>query len=360
MDPSAALIRELYGKVDQISADRRPLALRHLTDLYLVSGEQLSIEEIALIDDIFVRLVETVEVSARALLAIRLGPVAKVPPKVLRLLACDDAIDVASPVLAQATNLDDATLIECATTKSQEHRLAISRRKNLSEAITDVLVELGDRDVALSTAMNAGARFSESGLGILIKRAVKDDALAGCVGRRPDLPPALFEKLLEVASDTVRAKLKAERPHAGAEIDRAVADVAADLRSQVVAPSPARAYVQSLNQTGKLNGAKLAEFATTGRTELLIAALALMAYVPETVVAEMLSGQQNETLIVLAKAIGLPWEITKTIIASFANGRALRPGDFKKLDISFQRLERATARTILEFRYANARGNTVN
>jgi uncharacterized protein (DUF2336 family) len=360
MDPSAVLIRELYGKVDQISADRRPSALRHLTDLYLVSGEQLSIEEIMLIDDIFVRLIETVEVSARALLAIRLGPVAKAPPRVLRLLACDDAIDVASPVLTQATNLDDATLIECATTKSQDHRLAISRRKSLSESITDVLVELGDRDVALSTAMNAGAHFSESGLGILIKRAVGDDALAGCIGKRPNLSPALFERLLEVASDTVRAKLKAERPDAAAEIDRAVADVTADLRSQAVTQSPARAFVQSLNRAGKLNAAKLAEFATTGRTELLIAALALMSYVPDEVVAEMMSGQQNETLVILAKAIGLPWETTKTIMTSFANARTLRPGDIKKLNIAFQRLGQATARTILDFRYTNARGITVN
>ena len=118
MGPPTALIRELYGKVDHLSGERRNSALRHLTDLYLVRGEQLSGEEMRLIDDIFVRLVETVEISARALLAIRLGPVAGAPPKVLRLLACDDAIDVASPVLMQAPNLDDAILIECATTKS--------------------------------------------------------------------------------------------------------------------------------------------------------------------------------------------------------------------------------------------------
>jgi hypothetical protein len=33
--------------------------------------------------------------------------------------ACDDAIDVASPILTQAENLDSETLIECARTKNQ-------------------------------------------------------------------------------------------------------------------------------------------------------------------------------------------------------------------------------------------------
>lgn len=360
MGAPATLIRELHGKVGQIAADRRSLTLRHLTDLYLSTGEQFSADEIALIDDIFVRLVEMVEVSARALLAVRIGPAAKAPPRVLHLLACDDAIDVASPVLMQAASLNDATLIECATTRSQDHMLAISRRKTLSEAVTDVLVERGDKDVLLSTAMNAGARFSESGFGILVRRAKGNNTLASCVGKRPDLPPALFERLLEAASETVRAKLKAERPHAAAEIDRAVADATADLRSQAVErPSPL-AVVQSLNREGKLNAAKLTEFATTGRTELLVAALAVMAYVPETVIAEMLRSQQNETLIILARAIGLSWETTRSIIVSFARTRPLRPGDLKKLNNAFQRLEQATARTILDFRQTNARGKTVN
>jgi uncharacterized protein (DUF2336 family) len=360
MGASAALIRELYGKVEHISADRRSLTLRHLTDLYLISGDQLSAEEIALIDDTFVRLVETVEVSARALLAVRLGPAAKAPPRVLRLLACDNAIDVASPVLMQAASLDDATLIECATTRSQDHMLAIARRKILSEAVTDVLVELGDRDVVLSAAMNAGARFSASGFGILVKRAEGNDALASYVGKRPDLPPALFERLLEAASETVRAKLTAERPHAAAEIDRAVADATADLRSQAAEQWSPRAVVQSMNQAGRLNAAKLVEFATTGRAELLIAGLAIMAYVPEKVVAEMLRSQQNETLIILARAIGLPWEATRSVIISFARAHPLRPGDLRKLNSAFERLEQATARTILDFRYTTAQGKTVN
>ena len=59
---------------------------------------------------------------------------------------------MASPVLAQAERLDIKTLIECARIKNQEHLLAISRRKKLPEALTEVLVERGDQQVVLSIA----------------------------------------------------------------------------------------------------------------------------------------------------------------------------------------------------------------
>lgn len=113
-------------------------------------------------DDVFVRLVATIEQSSRALLSLRLAPVPVAPPKILRLLACDDAIEVASPVLTQAEGLDIGTLIECARTKNQEHPLAISRRKTLPANLTDVLVERGDQQVVLSTAKNAGSRTKVS------------------------------------------------------------------------------------------------------------------------------------------------------------------------------------------------------
>ena len=95
------LIHELDSSISHSTDQRRSAMLRHLTDLFLVGSDQYSEEEVDLIDDVFVRLVGTIEQSARALLAIRIGPVAIAPPKILRVLACDDAIEVASPVLTR-------------------------------------------------------------------------------------------------------------------------------------------------------------------------------------------------------------------------------------------------------------------
>ena len=133
MNVQRAFLDEIDSAIANSSCTRRADIVRHLADLYLVNVDQYSDAEVELIDDIFVRLVVTIEETARVLLAIRLGPNAKAPPKILKALACDDAIDVASPVLIHALGLDETTLIECARTKGQEHLLSISRRKTLPE-----------------------------------------------------------------------------------------------------------------------------------------------------------------------------------------------------------------------------------
>ena len=225
------LIQELDSSISHSTDERRSVMLRHLTDLFLVGSDQYSEEEVDLIDDVFVRLVATIEQSSRALLSLRLGPVPVAPPKILRVLACDDAIEVASPVLAQAEALDIGTLIECARTKNQEHLLAISRRKTLPENLTEVLVERGDQQVVLSTAKNVGSGFSDKGFNTLIRRARGDDALTSCVAMRSDLPPQLFDHLLATASEKVRAKLQSEREYAKSEIDTVVGEVAGKIHT---------------------------------------------------------------------------------------------------------------------------------
>ena len=69
MGAPLTLIHELESSISNSSDERRSAMLRHLTDLFLVGSDQYSDAEIDLIDDVFVRLVATIEDSSRALLA---------------------------------------------------------------------------------------------------------------------------------------------------------------------------------------------------------------------------------------------------------------------------------------------------
>ncbi len=353
MGAPVGLIRELDNAVTQSSDIRRAAILRQLTDLFLVGADHFSDDEISLVDDVFMQLVVTIEESSRALLAARLGPSAKAPPKVLAMLASDDAIEIASPVLMQSECLSVETLIECAKKKSQEHLLAISRRRSIPKSIADILVERGDRQVALSTAMNAGARFSTSGFRTLVQRAKGDDELANFVGSRADIPPLMFEHLLATASGTVREKLQAERKHPNSEIDTVVGTVANQIQAQARINSPHRASVRvlinSLNEAGQLSPAKLDEFVKAGRFEEIVAALSLMANIPVSVIERTLNDTRAESLIVLARAVDLPWETTKNIILLAAKKFRRNPTDIVKSTTAFQRLSPHTAQQILDF-----------
>ena len=185
MTAHLTLITELEDAIAHGSAQRRAEMLMQVTDLFIRDSVGLSNDEIALFDDVITRLALEIEVSVRSLLAQRLAPIDKAPFNIIRMLAGDDEIKVAYPVLAQSERLDEATLVRSARSKSQDHLLAISRRKSLSKLVTEVLVERGNKQVVLSTAKNPGAKFSEASFFLLVKRSDGDDALAACVGSRP-------------------------------------------------------------------------------------------------------------------------------------------------------------------------------
>ena len=353
MSTPLPILRELDRAITRSTDHRRADMVRQLTDLYLVNADQYSDDEIALIDEVFVRLVATIEESARALLAIRLGPYAKAPPRILGILACDDVIDIASPVLIQGERLDEATLIKCARTKSQEHLLAISRRKTLSEPVTDILVERGDQQVALSTAKNAGAKFSGGGFRTLVNRSKGDDLLAACLGARPDLPPQLFDRLLETASDVVRSKLLAENPRARREIRRAVGSATELVRAKAAGHAAPHAAAgphdgaKTLSEKTEIE--KLEAFATAGRFEAVIATLARLSGMSAGFIESKLKDDNVEIILILAKAAGLSWPTTKAILALSASENSRSPDEIKEHETSFTRLHQPVAQKILDF-----------
>src|SRR5664279_3628400 len=155
-----ALIEELDDAVVRGSPERRAEILRRVTDVFVVGSPAYSANQIELFDDVFVRIVASIEVSARAALANRLAKAPRAPATISRMLASANEIDVAGPVLEQSQRLDNDILVATARSKSQQHLLAISRRSSLDEAVTDVLVERGDKPVVLSTVKNPAARYS--------------------------------------------------------------------------------------------------------------------------------------------------------------------------------------------------------
>jgi len=348
---------ELLSEVDDAMASgsttRRGKLIRHVTDLFIVGAAQCGEQEIALFDDVLTRLAVEIEISARALLAVRLAPIENAPPRIIRALAFDDEIDVAGPVLEQSGRLDEATLVENAREKSQEHLLAISRRNSLSESVTDVLVERGDRQVVLSTAENRGAKFSTTGFAGLVRRSEGDDRLAACVGSRPEIPPQLFRRLLAKASASVRAKLEAAHPAARGEVGRVIAEVADRIAAEAGAGEPdgaaARAHVDALRRRGRLDDASMEAIAKLGRLEEIAAALAVMSELPLEFVELAMKQERAEMVLIIAKAIGLSWSTVKAILCARLGGRPISGGEIAQCLASYERLKAGTAQEIVRF-----------
>jgi uncharacterized protein (DUF2336 family) len=347
------LMSELEEALSNASADRRAKTLRRITDLFVFGSAHFSGDHVALFDGVFNHLVLDVEQSARQALSERLAGLSKAPPIVLRTLAFDDAIAVAGPVLERSEAIDNVTLVENAKSKSQEHLLAISRRKLLAETVTDVLVERGDRAVALSTARNPGAKLSEIGFVRLVNRSRNDDELAQSVGSRPEIPRQQFLKLLSTASRTVRLALEAAHPDRAGEVQTVVAEVANAIQMSAAAAShdyaAAWARVESMQATGKLSEADIAAFAQAGKFEETATAIAALCGLPFDIVERAMVQDRTDTILIVAKAGGLSWPTAKCLLALCDGKAALSPHALGEHQAMFNRIKRATAQQIIAF-----------
>jgi uncharacterized protein (DUF2336 family) len=351
MTAELSFMKDVENAIAGASTNRRGEMARKVTDLFVSRSDEFSAEDLSVFDDVIVRLTAEIEEHALALLSRRLAPIRNAPPRIIRLLALDDDIEVAGPVLAQSAQLTDQALIEIAKTKGQAHMLAIAQRGSLSEAVTDVLVELGDREVVLNAVDNYGANFSDHGFTVLVSRSEGDDLLAELVGSRPEIPSPLLTALVAKASLAVRAKLEASHPRAKAAVHRAVAEAASRIEAQVASTAldytAAMKAVESLRQSGQLNESALASFAKTGAYPETIATLATMSNLPLQYVEQAMGRDRSEALMVIAKAVNLSWATAQEILLLRAEKGVISRSEIVQRLARFERLQSATAQEIV-------------
>ena len=347
------LLDELQSTLAHGTVARRVETLRRVTDLFINGAVDYSDEQIGLFDDVFQCLIDHIETSAKALLANRLAPVDTAPPLTIRALAFDDVIEVAGPVLSQSLRLDDKTLIENARSKSQAHLMAISTRRVLSGAVTDVLVQRGNDEVVQSTVNNPGAEFTERGFTRLVSRAEGDDKLTICIGMRPAMPRHLYLKMLAKASDTVRQRLEAANPQQAAQVPTAVREATRRARSatSTIARNTAIAHalIKSLYEDGRLDEFQVASFAEAGKFDEANASIAAMANMPVAIAENMMIESRAEGVMILAKVAGLSWPTVKTIINMRDELAGGEPSDIAACKDTYERLRPSTAQQVLRF-----------
>lgn len=357
-DHSAAEIHSLVDglteTVEGLSADRRERMLQRAADLFLAGSRRYSDQQIAVFDDVLLKLSSDIETKARAKLAGKIAGVKNAPPKLVRSLAFDDEIEVAAPVLSCSEQLTDDDLVQNARTKSQKHLLAIAQRLKLSEAVTDVLVERGNKRVVQSVAENRGARFSLAGYEGLTVRAYENRRLALTLSARSDLPRQYFIKLVENASASVRSKLEAANPQAAAAIREAVDEVASNMQqearqvSQEFAAAKRDARIRfrahAISEANVHAPARAQEF------EKVLVSLARLGGYPLDLVERALLDEGGDMLLILAKAADCSWITVRELLQMQAAGRKLAADDLAQAFDRYQKLSAKTAGRILNFR----------
>jgi uncharacterized protein (DUF2336 family) len=339
----SSLFDELEDAIASVSDKKRVSMLRRVTDLFIYGAEQLSDEQIALFDDVIKRLSEDMEAKARAELSRRLAPIDNAPIQVVRSLARANEIDVASPILTESTRLNEQDLVETAKIGGQDHLLAISKRQALSESVTDVLLDRGDRNVVRSVVQNYGARFSNAGLGALVEKSAGDDDLGESIGFRSDVPPQHLRTLLLKASEKVTKRLAAAgtNPH----LQQVLADIAAETQEKAQAPTAPPA-----EKSGTLDDRAVHDLARTGNLNETAKVLAAITRLPIDEVKRAMQATDTAMIVMIARAAGLSWSTAKAILQMPTSRHSPAPQDFHKTEKHFERLSITTAQKVVRFR----------
>jgi uncharacterized protein (DUF2336 family) len=327
------LLDELEAALASGSDARRVEMLARIADLFANGAPHYTEDQIALFDDVMMRLLNTTEAEARAKLAERLGPIANAPESVIHTLAFDDAIEVAQPVLSQSERISDAEILSSAAGKSQQHLAAIAQRKTLSEALTDMLAERGDRNVVQLAVQNLGASFSDAGLNLLVRRATGDQALATEMGKRSDIRQRLAEK----AARAERARLAVEQTKASLDL------------------ATARAEVERQSRIHPIGDAEVYLYARDRKFVETAAALSLLCDTPFEVVERALLDPGAELALILAKVAGLSPATTRVVLLLRAADRGLTSDAIDQALASFERLQPEAAQRVLSFFRARAK-----
>ena len=164
MEPAAQQVnRGAIENLLQMALDRtthgRGALAESILQVCLQTNSNLLSKEFEITFDILCKLIGDVEMEVRRAIAERLATRGDLPHDIALFLA-NDQIEVAYPVLVDSAALEDIDLIMITRGKPASHQIAVTLRRNLSEAVSKVLVETQSADVIDSLLRNPTAQIA--------------------------------------------------------------------------------------------------------------------------------------------------------------------------------------------------------
>ncbi|MDQ0467449.1 DUF2336 domain-containing protein [Labrys wisconsinensis] len=335
------------------SSEKRSALLRRITDLFFDGLSERNVSENALFDEIVLRVMQDVDVRARAAFADQVADEAGASHRLVMRLARDE-IAVARPVLERSPVLADAQLVELIAEVGDEHRQAICRRRSLSAVVTDVLLEHGSASVRHLLVANSGARFSTPGFGRLVQHAQSDESLRYGLANRPDLPADVVGELSTLLSAKLRETLGAMGLEASDQVAPAMLqqlqarlsakfdDREHEVREVAAMARDIRAGLSTIDR-------EVAELARGDRAFDIASLVADLVHIDHATAMKALSSPNEEPMIVLMRCLDASWETFEQVLELRCKRRREAYARNPALMAAYHGMDRTTAQRVLRF-----------
>ncbi|MCE3231794.1 MAG: hypothetical protein K0R98_51 [Rickettsiaceae bacterium] len=158
-------------------------------------------------EDIFRTLLKDTEVEIRKTLSEAIKTCDSIPKDVVVQLA-KDVNEVSLPVLEFSEVLSDKDLVEIITTTEDiSKQMGVSKRKKVSEAVSQALIETGNENVVDTLLQNKNAQVSEKGYDKIVKDFSNKEKVMESVVTRENLPVNVVETMTKLVSEEIYKKL---------------------------------------------------------------------------------------------------------------------------------------------------------
>jgi uncharacterized protein (DUF2336 family) len=162
-------------------------------------------QERALANDTLLRLIPRMPLKSLRRLAERVCLAQAPSQMVVRRLINDPRIEVAGPLLEHATTVDDTDLIALARARHPAKLKLMARRRIISPALSEALIQANDVETLVNLLRNQGASFSTESMWQLTRLATAHPVLQVPLVTRPDTPsPVAFHLFWGLPSELRR------------------------------------------------------------------------------------------------------------------------------------------------------------
>ena len=351
---SPSKLQDLIALAGETSSERRRELLRGVTDLFFTNEEEAGPAAMPLFDDVLSQLAGEMEVAVRAELSERMSLSGRPPSRLIRKLAMDESLEVAGPVLENSTALTETDLLDVAKVAGQGHLQAISRRSEVSEVVSDVIVSRGD-DTTLGTLIsNPGAQMSREAQEIVVDRALVNPDLHSAVVNRRNLPPDLLNEMYFVVEANLRKKIMDKN----AAMDPAVLDAALAkgrdrlaTRDGALPPDyeGAEKTIKAMLARGPIGPSTLAGFLRSKDTTKFLLALAASASIDFGTARRILEKRELDALSIVCKAAGFDRSLFLTFAILILDKEDNAMGKAKSYGELYEALPKETAERTIRF-----------
>lgn len=317
--------------------EQRRQLLREVTDLFFETRDTRTTSENVLFGDVLQMVAAEMQEGVLAELSERFAGAADAPLGLMRDLA-NHNFNVAAPVLRNSPVLSDQVLLQIVKYQGQGHIKAVAERKQVSESLSEAIVQFGDDNALDALIRNDGARLSRASMENAVDRARGNSALHEGVVRRSDVPLDLLNEMYFVVEKRLRSEIMERNANVDPQaLEEALAKTRQRVRANLGAATEearkAEAFIRHKKSQNELTAPMLIALHREGKQLHFLYGLAELTNVEVETAADIIERRDLDALAMICRAaeIERPLFVTIAVLICGRDLAITRAEEFGKL-----------------------------